>query len=154
MTAHLADDGVRQTLTPERMQRLSLFRVKKYYEQIDESKKTLLEWSNSGKQADGAASSASSLPANWAFTLPINVGDQVEADLGDAFFDATVTRVAGNKYDVQFFDGDREVGLDRGMLKLKTPPKMEDDDVDTSSMTPKQLKRWRKEQEKKKKRQG
>ena len=28
----------------------------------------------------------------------------MEADLGGAFFDATVTRVAGNKYDVQFVD--------------------------------------------------
>ena len=143
-------------MTPERMQRMSLFRVKKYYEQIDASKKSLLEWSYMGKKAESGGSAAPSLPADWAFTLPIKVGDQVEADLGGAFFDATVIRVAGNQYDVQFFDGDQEKGLDRAMLKLKSPPVMggDDDDVDTSNMTPKQLKRWRKEQEKKKKKQG
>jgi Cupin superfamily protein len=154
MTAHL-DDRVKKPITPERMQRMSLFRVKKYYEQIDASKKALLEWSYMGKKAsdktnDGAA--APSLPENWAFTLPIQVGDQVEADLGGAFFDATVTRVSGNQYDVQFFDGDQEKGLDRGMLKLKNPPILGgNEEVDTSNMTPKQLKRWRKEQEKKQK---
>lgn len=158
MTAHLKEDtdnGQRKTMSPERMQRMSLFRVKKYYDQMAASKNALLEWSYMGKKAaeGSGASAAPSLPADWAFTLPIQVGDQVEADLGGAFFDATVTRVApGNTYDVQFFDGDQEQGLDRAMLKLKTPPVMVgDDDVDTSNMTPKQLKRWRKEQKKKKK---
>jgi hypothetical protein len=157
MTEHL-DKSVRKVMTPERIQRLSLFRVKTYYDQIDASKKALLEWSYSGKPSESAAASAVSstapvLPENWAFTLPVKVGDQVEADLGGAFFDATVKRVAGGKYDVQFFDGDTETGLDRSMIKLKTPPPLGGDDegVDTSNMTPKQLKRWRKEQEKKKK---
>ncbi|CAB9526897.1 Cupin superfamily protein [Seminavis robusta] len=156
MTEHLGDSATtsRKTMTPERMQRLSLFRVKKYYDQIDASKNSLREWSYLGKPAEQGtttAGSANTLPADWAFTLPVKIGDQVEADLGGAFFDATVTRVAGSKYDVQFFDGDSEIGLDRSMLKLKTPPAMgSDDEVDTSSMTPKQLKRWRKEQEKKK----
>ena len=83
------------------------------------------------------------------------MGDQVEADLGGAFFPATVTKVlpGGNGYDVQFFDGDQESGMDRSMLKLMTPPDLSgsDDDVDTSQMTPKQLKRWKKAQQKKKK---
>jgi len=151
MTAHL-DDPVKKIMSPERMQRLSLFRVKEYYDQMAASIKSLGEWSYSGKpQASNAGSSAkTTLPENWAFTLPVKVGDEVEADLGGAFFDATVARVAGNKYDVRFFDGDMETGLDRSMLKLKTPPPMGEDEVDTSKLTPKQLKRWKKEQEKKK----
>ena len=153
MTAHL-DNSVRKTMSPERMQRLSLFRVKQYYEQMEASLNALREWSLTGKPSNddgsgGSSAGKAALPDNWAFTLPLSVGDQVEADLGGAFFDATVTRAAGNKFDVQFFDGDAETGLDRSMLKLKIPPAMGDDEVDTSNMTPKQLKRWRKEQKKK-----
>ena len=150
MTAHLGNK--KRVMTPERMQRLSLFRVQKYYEKINASKAALLQWSYEGKST--SSSSAPALPDNWAFTLPVKVGDQVEADLGGAFFSATVTRVLpGNKYDVQFFDGDQESGMDRSMLKLMVPPDMSgsDDDVDTSQMTPKQLKRWKKAQKKKKK---
>ena len=159
MTAHL-DQGKnsRKVMSPERMQRLSLFRVKEYYDKIGATLDALREWSLTGissdESASGVASSVSSapLPEDWAFTLPLSIGDQVEADLGGAFFDATVTRVAGNKFDVQFFDGDVETGLDRTMLKLKTPPAMiANDDVDTSNMTPKQLKRWRKEHSRTKK---
>jgi hypothetical protein len=153
MTAHLTDSSKR-VMTAERMQRLSLFRVKKFYEKIDSSKRSLRDWSYSAKstaeQQGTVPSGASALPADWAFTLPVKVGDQVEADLGGAFFDATVKRVAGDKYDVLFFDGDRDT-LTRSMIKLKTPPSVGDEgDVDTSRMTPKQLKRWRKEQGKKK----
>jgi hypothetical protein len=83
--------------------------------------------------------------------MPIKVGDQVEADLGGAFFPATVTRVAGNSYDVKFFDGDQESGLERSMLKLMTPPNLGTEESDISNMTPKQLKRWKKQQEKKNK---
>jgi hypothetical protein len=72
----------------------------------------------------------------------------VEADLGGAFFPATVTRVAGNSYDVKFFDDDQESGLERSMLKLMRPPSLGTDESDTSNMTPKQLKRLKKEQEK------
>lgn len=168
MTAHLDKKDEQQkrqrtTMTPERMQRLSLFRVQRYYEKINKAKADLVEWSYSGTpaaKADGAgdesSTAAPSLPANWAFTMPIKVGDQVEADLGGAFFPATVTRVGpgGATYDVQFFDGDKESGLERGMLKLMKPPSLagdEDDSVDTSNMTPKQLKRWKKQQEKKNK---
>lgn len=83
----------------------------------------------------------------------VKIGDEVEADLGGAFFPATIKKVlTGNKFDVQFFDGDQESGLDRSMIKLMRPPNLGggDDDVDTSQMTPKQLKRWEKEQKKKK----
>lgn len=110
----------------------------------------MVEWSYDGKPADSSTSNTA-LPENWAFTMPIKVGDQVEADLGGAFFPATVTRVAGNSYEVQYFDGDKESGLERSMLKLLTPPKLANEEVDTSMMTPKQLKRWKKQQEKNKK---
>ena len=164
MTAHLdkKENGPRKTMTPERMQRLSLFRVQRYYEKINKAKADLVEWSYSGTptatggDGDGASQTATapSLPANWAFTMPLKVGDQVEADLGGAFFPATVTRVlpGGAAFDVQFFDGDKESGLERGLLKLMKPPNLAgDDDVDTSNMTPKQLKRWKKQQAKKNK---
>jgi hypothetical protein len=153
MTAHL--ENQRRVMTPERVQRLSLFRVQKYYEQIDAVKAALLKWSYEGMSKPDSASTPA-LPENWAFVLPVKVGDQVEADLGGAFFPATVTRVVpgGKAYDVQFFDGDRETGMDRSMLKLLAPPDLSeggDDHVDTSQMTPKQLKRWNKAQKKKKK---
>lgn len=154
MTAHLGNQ--KKAMTPERMQRLSLFRVQKFYEQINAVKAALLQWSYEGKtQAKVPGSSAPSLPDNWAFVMPVKVGDQVEADLGGAFFSATVTRVlpGGKGYDIQFFDGDKESGMDRSMIKLLVPPDQggSDDDVDTSQMTPKQLKRWKKAQKKKKK---
>jgi len=162
MTAHL-NKAKRRTLTPERMQRLSLFRVKRYYDRINESKEALKAWSYEGVVKDAAVADRAvggALPDNWAYTLPINVGDQVEADLGGAFFPATVQRITPEgKYDVQFFDGDVEQGLDREMIKLTTPPTVAgaagaidgEDDVDTSNMTAKQLKRWKKQQAKKQK---
>jgi len=150
MTAHLPKQQ-RQTMSPERIQRLSLFRVKRYYDQINDSKQKLKEWSYGGQAAIASTDDAAPvLAANWAFTLPIKVGDQVEADLGGAFFPATVTRASSGTYDVAFFDGDRETDLERGMIKLLSPPKAaaSTDDVDTSQMTAKQLKRWKKQQEK------
>jgi len=157
MTAHL--DTKRKTLSPERMQRLSLFRVQRYFEKISATKDKLVEWSYSGKSAGNSDSDSSGgggggLPERWAFTMPVKVGDQVEADLGGAFFPAIVTKVlVGDKYDVKFFDGDQETGLARSLIKLLRPPNLategEEEGVDTSHMTPKQLKRWKKEQEKK-----
>ena len=67
-------------------------------------------------------------------------------------FPAKVTRASGGTYDVQFFDGDRETGLQRNQIKLLSPPPAagsDSDGVETAGMTPKQLKRWRKEQGKK-----
>lgn len=147
MTAHVKDRLTR-AMSPERMQRLSLFRVKRFYDRINESKASLLKWSYEGESA--ATVGEATLPDDWALTLPVKVGDAVEADLGGAFFSATVTRASGGTYDVQFFDGDSETGLERSMIRLLTPPvsKNTADDTDTSSMTPKQLKRWKKQQEK------
>jgi len=153
MTAHLT---TRQTMSPERIQRLSLFRVKRYYDQINESKQKLKEWSFAGVAAAADVNAAPVLAADWAFTMPVQVGDKVEADLGGAFFPATVTRASGGTYDVAFFDGDRETGLDRSMIKLLSPGKAAVSsaaDVDTSQMTAKQLKRWKKQQEKLQKKQ-
>lgn len=145
MTAHI-DEG-RKALTPEQMQRLSVFRVKRFFDKIEVSSKALYDWSFAGKASED---SDTALPENWAFTMPVKVGDTVEADLGGAFFPATVARVAGDTYDVVFFDGDKDSGLERGMLKLLVPP-TQGDSADTSNMTPKQLKRWKKKQAKKNK---
>ena len=151
MTAHL-EESSRRVLSPERMQRLSLFRVKQFYDKINESKEKLKEWSFAGKVGNGSAVETA-LPNNWAFTMPVKVGDQVEADLGGAFFPATVSRASGGTFDVQFFDGDRETNLQRNQIKLLAPPATVSagDAVDTSKMTPKQLKRWKKQQDKMKK---
>lgn len=141
MTAHLATP--RRMLSPERMQRLSLFRVKRYYDCINESKARLKAWSYEGKPAV-----AGGLAVDWAYTVSVNVGDQVEALLGGALFPATVTKATGGLYDVQFFDGDRESGLERSMIRLlETPVSKQSADIEPSNMTAKQLKRWRKQQD-------
>ncbi len=145
MTAHL-DASHRRVMTPERMQRLSLFRVKRYYDNVHASKQALKEWSFSGSAKDKSGA-VSTLPDDWAFTMPVKVGQQVEADLGGAFFPARVIRASGGTYDVEFFDGDREIGLARSQIKLMSPSDVvSESDVDLSGMTPKQLKRWKKQQ--------
>lgn len=177
MTAHLLSSSTglkKQTvvMTPERVQRLSLFRVQRFYEQINQSKQALQDWSYTGQSTAAAAatstdnhqdmegsSSSSScnsqggLDPNWPFTAPFKVGDKVEADSGGAMFPATVAAIHGNDgepptFDVHFFDGDQESGMLRSQIKLLQPPKVVGGAVDTSSMTPKQLKRWKKQQEK------
>lgn len=147
MTAHIQNEKGRRALTPEQMQRLSVFRVKKFFDKIDISNKSIMNWGYAGKASE-ESSDGPFLPEDWAFKLPVKVGDTVEADLGGAFFPATVTKVQGDKYDVLFFDGDSDTGLERGMIKLLTPPKI-DEEVDISKMTPKQLKKWKKKQNKK-----
>ena len=113
-------------MSPERMQRLSLFRVKRFYDLINDSKQRLKEWSLCGvadaSQSNDDNNDATSLSSDWAFTMPVSVGDQVEADLGGAFFPAAITRASGGTYDVAFFDGDRETGLTRRQIKLLSPP--------------------------------
>jgi hypothetical protein len=105
------------------------------------------------------------IPDNWALTWPVQVGDQVEADLGGCFFPATVTNIVHNNnnldsalYDVLFFDGDKEMGLQRQQLKLMNQPRPSSNPTisersqvqqpDVSTMTAKELKRWNKEQAK------
>jgi len=51
-----------------------------------------------------------------------NMGRHIFQQESGAFFPATVTRASGGTYDVAFFDGDRETGLDRSMIKLISPP--------------------------------
>merc|ERR1740139_391428 len=121
---------------------LAAFRASSHYEKVDAIKKDLMDWSRAGKSA---------LPKDWEYTFPIKIGDEVEADLGGAFFPAAVTRVAGDKYDVRYFDGDEESGVPRSMLKLLTVPVLDEGGEDTSSLTPKQLKKLKKKQGKKKK---
>lgn len=207
MVSHLSSSSSPssyQKMSPERIQRLSLFRVKSYYDRIDQCKKNLKLWSylgtinqksqqqqHAGSNIEsssssmaatieeststaasvittaseiqttpvGATTNAITLPDDWASTMPVYVGDQVEADLGGCYFPATVTNIIANDslllYDVSFFDGDKETGLQRQQIKLNNIPKStttstisNDDQPDISTMTPKELKRWKKEQEK------
>ena len=157
MTAHLTGDALARAraLTPEKMQRLSLFRVQKFFEKINEAKITLTEWSNENNEGDSSSSNNDGLPENWEFTLPLKVGDQVEADLGGALFPATVTQVSGDSYNVKFFDGDVMNGLERSLIKLLVPPSSSssssggDGEEPPPGLTKKELKRWKKKQEKK-----
>ena len=150
MTAHLKskDDG-EVTMSPERIQRLSLFRVRPFFEQIDALKKDLANWCVSGESISSQGSSSAQLDPNWQFTAPLKVGDEVEADLGGAFFAGKIAQVTGSTYNVVFFDGDRENGLQRDQIKLLTPPVAEEDEFDTTGMTPKEIKKMRKKLEKK-----
>jgi len=137
MTSHLSDDDAR-VMSPERVARLSLFRVKKYFDRIEQSKRKLLDWVN---EVESEGDHEKQLPTNWQFTLPVKVGQQIEADLGGAFFSATVTAVNGESYDVRFFDGDEEFGLERSHIKLlQAPPQVQDQ----SNLTSKQRKRLKK----------
>merc|ERR1712166_704688 len=176
MKAHIDDKQRKKKvqLTPDQIQRLSLFRVQKYYEKIKTVKTDLLKWSYEGASSSSSSSSAGAgaasdkktapqqaLPDNWAYVMPIKVNDEVAADLGGAFFPATITKVLTNGlYDVKFFDGDVEDGMERNLIKLLKPPSTvdtgngdnydsDDDGIDTSNMTPKQLKRLKKAQQKK-----
>ena len=148
MTAHVSS-GKKTLITPERMQRLSLFRVRPYFEKLDAAKKDLAAWSlEGGALSDDPSSNGAKLDPNWQFTAQLKVGDEVEADLGGAFFEAKVSKVAGNFFDVIFFDGDRADGLERSQIKLLKPPVAEDD-FDTTGMTAKEIKKMRKKLEKK-----
>lgn len=157
LTAHLKKDDDSQvavTMTPERMQRLSLFRVRPFFEQLDALKKDLNEWCLSGESGTQEDSSSSRLDSNWQFTAPLKVGDEVEADLGGVFFAAKIAQLTGSTYNVVFFDGDRENGLERDQIKLlkaPTPTPNDADEFDTAGMTPKEIKRMRKKMEKKRK---
>lgn len=160
MTAHLkkdvdGSDSPIVSMTPERIQRLSLFRVRPFFEAIDVAKKDFERWCVSEASIAQSSSSVSSsgsvttqLDSNWQYTSPLKVGDEVEADLGGAFFAAKVSQVVGNTYNVVFFDGDRSDGLSRDQVKLLTPPKTSDE-IDTTGLTPKEIKRLKKKMEKK-----
>ena len=163
MTEHLTGEAKERAraMTPEKVQRLSLFRVREYYERIEQSKAALISWSRSGTtieegEGGGASSAKNELADNWEFTSPLSLGDDVEADLGGAFFQAKVTRIAGDRYDVEFFDGDKMDGLDRQSIKLLTPPPVpssdDGDTFDTTGMTKKEIKKMRRKLEKKKQR--
>lgn len=156
MTAHIKDSSPSKKvmMTPEKMQRLSLFRVRPFFEQIDAAKKELEQWCLSGGNIVSVSSSTGTdtpqLDPNWQFTAPLNVGDQVEADLGGAWFEARVSQVVGNTYNVVFFDGDRGDGLERDQIKLINPPSSDSDQLDTTGLTKKEIKRLKKKMDKKK----
>ena len=152
MTAHIKEK--KSAMTPEKIQRLSLFRVRPFFEHIDVKKKELEQWCLSGSIAssssDISSGSTSQLDPNWKFTAPLKVGDEVEADLGGAFFAGKIAQVVGNTYNVVFFDGDRENGLERSQIKLINPPSVVSDEFDTTGLTKKEIKKLKKKLEKKK----
>jgi len=157
MTAHMKDSSSKTVMmTPEKMQRLSLFRVRPFFEQIDAKKKELEQWCLSGSVASDSSSTAGTsgqaqtqLDPDWMFTAPLKVGDQVEADLGGAFFEAKIAQIVGDSYNVVFFDGDKDT-LARNQIKLLTPPSADSDEIDTTGLTKKEIKKLRKKMEKKK----
>merc|ERR1712154_597041 len=76
MTAHLQSSNRKAPMTQDRIQRLSLFRVKPFYDKVGEVKENLNEWSKSGLSATGNAGKIKAeLPENWEFTTPLKVGD-------------------------------------------------------------------------------
>ena len=153
MTAHLAADAVNKakTMSSDRIQRLSLFRVKKYYDLINESIDRLKIWSLAGDNPAIIAESTITSPTMSDVTISklISVGDKVDAELGGAFFPATVTRISDDGlYDVTFFDGDKEIGLKETQIRLLSSSSSKPSPIiDKTKMTAKQLKRWKKEQE-------
>jgi hypothetical protein len=155
MTSHIKDSSSSTSarLTPEQIQRLSLFRVRPFFQKIDAVKKELDHWCLSGGTSASSISDPygedSSLDPNWQFSAPLQVGDECEAELGGAFFPAKVSQVVGDKYGVHFFDGDRADGLERDQIKLLKPPSPEKDEIDTTGLTKKELKRLQKKMEKK-----
>ena len=148
MTAHLnVDTAKTKRMSTDRIQRLSLFRVKKYYDLINDSIDRLKIWSLAGSTVNVDATIASPIVNDAAIGQTISIGDKVEAELGGAFFPATITNICDDgSFDVTFFDGDKEFGLGQAQVRLLVPKAMSI--VDTSKMTAKQLKRWKKEQEK------
>jgi len=153
ITAHVSPN--KKSLNAQQMQRLSLFRVRPFFEQIEATKKELHQWCLEGSLAATSVSSSADsvqIDPNWPLTSPLKVGDEVEADLGGAYFEARVSKVAGNTFNVVFFDGDKADGLERNQIKLLNPPATDtedEDDFDTTGLTKKEIKKMRKKLEKK-----
>uniref|UniRef100_A0A6U5M4H6 Bifunctional lysine-specific demethylase and histidyl-hydroxylase n=1 Tax=Corethron hystrix TaxID=216773 RepID=A0A6U5M4H6_9STRA len=150
MTDHIRDGDALPRMTQEQMGRLSLFRVPTFYDKIDQIKKVLSEWCSAGYLIQSGGDNSMDLPEDWATSLPLKVGDEVEAYLGGAYFDATVTSIKGTLYDVMYFDGDVGKELARAEIRLLKPPPKDGgsiiNGVDTSKMTKKELKKWKKKQ--------
>lgn len=157
MKAHINDSNssISVKMTPERIQRLSLFRVKQFFQQIDTVKKELDLWCTSGSASVSSTSyltgTESALDPNWQFSTPLQVGDVCEAELGGAYFAAKVKQIVGDKdkYNVEFFDGDCANGLERHQIKLYQPPSLDKSSTNTAGLTKKELKRLQKKTEKK-----
>lgn len=152
MNEHLLGPDGRLPMTQDRMQRLSCFRVKKFYDKVNDHMRETQTWKNnslsSGGGDDASSADDAELPENWEFEWPLKVGDEVEADLGGAFFPGKISNVAGDRFDVVFFDGDQESGLDRTMIKLTKAPVVDSAADETAGLTKKELKKLRKKQEK------
>jgi hypothetical protein len=71
---------------------LSIFCVEQYFDEINDNRKALNDWSYEGKPSAAAGENKASLQPlaeHWAFPLLLTIGDTVEVDLGGgAFFPA------------------------------------------------------------------
>jgi len=132
-------------MSQDKIDRLSLFRVPKFFEAFNEAKSDLRLWASSAVVDD--------IPEDWPATWPLKVDDQVEADLGGAMFPATVLKVRPDGlFDVKFFDGEVEQGVPRSGIELRTKPKVEAAVLEPAKkLTKKELKRLEKEKKKGKK---
>ena len=127
------------------MDRLSLFRVPKFFEAFSEAKSEIRLWASSAVVKE--------VPDDWATSWPLQVNDQVEADLGGAFFPANILKVRPDGlFDVKFFDGEVEQGVPRSGILLMTKPQAEITvPTQAKKLTKKELKRLEKMEKKKKK---
>ncbi|GMH83397.1 hypothetical protein TrST_g423 [Triparma strigata] len=139
------------TMTQDKIDRLSLFRVPKFFETFNAAKTELRNWA-----AATPSASPTTIPDDWETSWPLQVGDQVEADLGGAFFPGTIENVHANGlYDVTFFDGDKEMGVARSSIMLKNKPQVQLIEAPSKpvavekKLTKKELKRLEKENKKK-----
>ncbi|GMH81565.1 hypothetical protein TL16_g08969 [Triparma laevis f. inornata] len=145
------------SMTQEKIDRLSLFRVPKFFEKFNAAKTELRVWAtNSG--GGGGGGEENTIPDDWETSWPLQVGDQVEAELGGAFFPGSIENVHANGlYDVTFFDGDKEMGLGRNSIILKVKPVVQIETAGGAAsgggvekkLTKKELKRLEKENKKK-----
>ena len=97
------------TMTKDRSDRLSIFRVPIYFEQLDEYRDELRTWGMTGGRL-GA----------WAATQNIVNGDQVEANLDDSvsWLSAKVVEARlDGLFDLQLFDGRVAKGVKRDAMK-------------------------------------
>jgi hypothetical protein len=111
-------------MVKERADRLSIFRVPVFFEQLDELREELRAWGD--REGDQVTSRGQSSRQPW-MTLPIILnGDQVEANLLDnsyagakcSWLSAKIVKVRSDGlFNLQLFDGTMEEGVDRHDIK-------------------------------------
>jgi hypothetical protein len=116
--------NVGDVMVKERADRLSIFRVPVFFEQLDELREELRAWGD--REGDQVTSTGQSSRQPW-MTLPIILnGDQVEANLLDnsyagakcSWLSAKIVKVRSDGlFNLQLFDGTMEEGVDRHDIK-------------------------------------